>query len=105
MSDVSRIIRERALAILRETRSKIDPALLDAMKDHISAIMPQANMQKSPDADMPLSRKIPDPEQKFVPPVIEDVSADALSVEAVDKQKIARIVVEYMKHRENGSQH
>ncbi len=100
MSDVSRIIRERALAILRETRAKIDPALLSAMKDRISEIMPQAA-----NPDMPLSKKATPvaSEEKFVPPLM-DVPVPN-ETEPVDKQKIAQIVLQYMKYKENGSKH
>ncbi len=108
MSDVSRLIRERALAILRDTRSRIDPNLLRAMKEHISAAMPQVETGKTVDQDMPLSRKSAASERKFIPPSMdeEDVQSPQVATsETVDKQKIAKIVVEYMKHRENGSKH
>lgn len=106
------------MAILRETRAKIDPALLKAMKDHISTTMPHLEQEM---AARPPERTAPAPklgagggggtvapEKKYIPPVIED--APALSVvddssEPVDKQKIAQIVVNYMKHKDSGVKH
>jgi hypothetical protein len=106
MSDVSRLIRERALAILRDTRAKIDPALLSAMKDHIKTAMPGM------DADMPLSAKgkgaaggAGAEPKKFIPPEMPEPITMPDSHEAVDKQKIAQIVLHYMKHREGGKPH
>lgn len=104
MSDVSRLIRERALAILRDTRAKIDPALLSAMKDHIQKTMPGAEI--SFDADMPLSAKAgKSTEKAFVPPPMPEPLSVPDTHEAVDKQKIAQIVLQYMKHRDGGRPH
>jgi len=100
MSNVSKIIRERAMAILRETRAKIDPALLAAMKEHISAAMPAPETLKKPEPSAA-------GEKKFIPPVLEEIlpAQPASREEAVDKQKVAQIVLNYMKHKENGSRH
>jgi hypothetical protein len=154
VSPVSKIIRERALAILRDTRSKIDPKLLEAMKDHLSAAMPGVAPPKPVDENMPLSAKSaassapampkasapaaaaayrqnqpakPKTDNKFseeltqalkkaVPVEPEpmpapypakqiDEMASAPVTEPVDKQKIAQIVLQYMKNREEKSKH
>ncbi len=93
----SRIIRDRAMAVLRETRAKIDPRLLNAMKDHLTAIMPQ-HAAKSADKDIK--------EQSPVYPsqIFEDDPVPS-QTEPVDRQKIAQIVMQYMKNREDGSKH
>jgi len=93
---VSRIIRDRAMAILRDTRAKIDPQLLAAMKDHLSSIMP-----KPP----PTPPQKPGAETKFIPPMMEDAVAPPSTHEPVDKQKIAQIVLHYMKNREDKQKH
>lgn len=102
MSDVSRIIRERALAILRDTRAKIDPALLAAMKERIAEIMPEAkDVPPAPPKKQPSLR-----EEKFIPSLIMDEPVAVADMnEPVDKQKIAQIVLHYMKHKENGAKH
>lgn len=117
----SRIIRERAMAVLRETRAKIDPHILIALKERISSVMPQeaakAGAEKSrADSDMPLSQRgksaahseVPN-EKAFVPPAFPEQKMDMPAVpegmEPVDKQKIAQIVLQYMKNREEKSKH
>ncbi len=94
---VSRLIRDRAMAILRDTRAKIDPSLLAAMKDHLSAVMPGGA------APAPVNTP-PAREKKFVPPVMEEAHAPP-EHEAVDKQKIAQIVMNYMKNRDDKQKH
>lgn len=160
-SPVSRLIRERAMTILRETRAKIDPQLLNAMKEHLTAAMPQVAGVGAPkaDPDMPLSsgggakpanaadatlsipkasapaaaaayRATPSkpasfsqelssvikttPEKKTIEQAetkvaypsktIEEISSEKVT-EPVDKQKIAQIVLQYMKNREEKSKH
>lgn len=93
---VSKVIRERAMAILRETRAKIDPKLLDAMKERIGETMPQV-AAAVPRAERETVFK---PEEKFIPPVMEEILSPSSNSEAVDKQKIAQIVLQYMKYRE-----
>lgn len=152
---VSRLIRERAMKILRETRAKIDPQLLNAMKEHLTAAMPYVAGAAKADADMPLSSKktvtktadmaslpkVAAPAaaaayrqgQGVVPPKPASFSQELSSVmkktpvhvdakpsypskkieelspekatEPVDKQKIAQIVLQYMKNREEKSRH
>lgn len=157
-SPVSRLIRERAMAILRDTRSKIDPKLLDAMKDHLTAVMPAGSIPGTPDADMPLSgrttaepgkapkaaapaaaaayrqtsaavkpptqtaekkdsfsavmkmqetpaAKAPPVSQPSYPAKMLDAPSGPSETEPVDRQKIAQIVLEYMKNREEGHKH
>ena len=102
-SHVSKVIRERAMAILRDTRSKIDPKLLDALKDRIGEVMPDmAKTEHTPRAERNTVFKR---EEKFIPPVMEELVPASSNAEPVDKQKIAQIVLQYMKHRENGSKH
>lgn len=115
----SRIIRDRAMAVLRETRARIDPRLLNAMKDHLSSLMPQqaGNAAETasvpplsplssapaavPSSPPPLRTKAVYPAQKF-----DDVPVDASpAMEPVDKQKIAQIVLQYMKNREDTQKH
>ncbi len=85
----SKIIRERALAILRNTRAQIDPALLSAMKEHLSGVTP------SPKKETVFQREEP----KASTPVLKD------GAEPVDRQKIAQIVLQYMKNREENQKH
>lgn len=153
----SRILRERALAILRETRSKIDPALLSAMKERLSPMAaamkpPSPQAQPIPGAQaQPQSQFQPQaqslaqagphvrspsaaPEEKPAPalkqglfkrdykPVPEESAtnerakaghasvapediADENGMVPVDRQKIAQIVLQYMKNREDGQKH
>ena len=103
-SHVSKVIRERALAILRETRAKIDPRLLDALKDQIGETMPQVATATAhtPRAERNTVFKA---EEKFVPPVMGELVPVSSNNEPVDKQKIAQIVLQYMKHREDLQKH
>lgn len=94
---VSKVIRERAMAILRETRAKIDPKLLDAMKERIGETMPHMKAAPPPRTVRDTVFK---PEEKFIPPVMEEAALPSSNSEAVDKQKIAQIVLQYMKYRE-----
>ena len=101
-SHVSKVIRERAMAILRETRAKFDPRLLDAMKERIGETMPHVKGGLAPRAERETVFKA---EEKFIPPMMEEAPAALLNAEAVDKQKIAQIVLQYMKYREDGQKH
>lgn len=97
------------MAILRDTRAKIDPALLAALKERIGEVMPQAAaMASAPAAQTaaPKPRTAVD-EEKFIPPVMDAVeeAVPSSTGEPVDKQKIAQIVLSYMKYRENGQKH
>jgi hypothetical protein len=101
-SHVSKVIRERAMAILRDTRAKIDPRLLDALKDRIGESMPDmAKEAQTPRAERDTVFK---KEEKFIPPVLEE-AAPPSNNEPVDKQKIAQIVLQYMKHRQDIQKH
>lgn len=106
-SHVSKVIRERAMAILRETRAKIDPRLLQALKERIGETMPEMAKPAAPVTQVPGAEREPlfKPEEKFVPPLMEEVTVPSSNTEPVDKQKIARIVLQYMKHRENMQKH
>lgn len=106
-SHVSKVIRERAMAILRETRAKIDPRLLDALKDRIGESMPEMANAAGMTAHTPRAQRdtVFKPEEKFVPPLMDEAAAPSSNSEPVDKQKIAQIVLQYMKHRENMQKH
>ncbi len=101
----SRILRERAMNVLRETRAKIDPLLLAALKDRISSVMPAAaggTADYTPRVEretvfkaQPLAEEKPVPRPEGLPD----------NMEPVDKQKIAQIVLHYMKNREEKSKH
>ncbi|PZO84229.1 MAG: hypothetical protein DI626_08455 [Micavibrio aeruginosavorus] len=100
----SRILRERALKILRDTRAGIDPHFLAAMKERFSAFVPD---EMKP-ADMPLSAKSaaqPAPAVKPAPAVPPRKEAVPAGSEAVDREKVAQIVMEYMKNREDKGRH
>lgn len=110
----SRIIRERAMAILRDTRSRIDPALLAAMKERLSpmsalsskaAAEPQAAKEESA-LKQGLFKRDYKPVQPDAP-AAETVSdeADENGMVPVDKEKIAKIVLQYMKNREDQQKH
>lgn len=102
----SRILRERALKILRDTRAGIDPQFLAAMKERFSAFVPD-DMKTS---DMPLSAKTAPSAPAKMPPVPpppgkppgKKITADS---EAVDREKVAQIVLQYMKNREDKRRH
>lgn len=95
----SRILRERALKILRETRAGIDPRLLAAMKERFSSMVPP-DMRPAPEVvKAPPPQIFPSFDEK--PPAPESMSGS----EPVDKQKIAQIVLHYMKNREDKQKH
>jgi hypothetical protein len=119
----SRIIRERAMAILRDTRSRIDPALLAVMKEKLSAVMPPSGPPQSAAPQPPILPAAPLKEGLFkrnyqqpdvaatksvpkpaLPPETQP-AADLSGTEPVDRQKIAQIVLEYMKNREEKQKH
>jgi len=102
----SRIIRDRAMAILRDTRARIDPALLAVMKETLSRAMPNP----PPVADAPVATHLKEGlfkrEYKSEAPAKATPVQEADSgMEPVDKQKIAQIVLEYMKNREDKQRH
>ncbi len=107
----SRIIRERAMAILRDTRSRIDPALLAAMKERLSPHMPPE--QQTTKSEAPLKQGLFKRDYKPVTPPAEPPKAEAPLMDVadengmvpVDRQKIAQIVLQYMKNREDGQKH
>jgi len=107
----SRIIRERAMAILRDTRARIDPALLAAMRERLSKAMPNPPPPENPEPQQPaplkqglFKRDYAQETVKFEPPVMQSPQASP-DYEPVDKQKIAQIVLQYMKNREEKSKH
>ena len=108
-----RKIIDQAMQVLRETQAKIDPALLALMKSKIadaglavSPPKPGVFTQKNVEA---MSVKKPAPKtsagqgasvyaaQSGKPAAAGPVNSDA---EPVDRQKIAAIVMEYMRLRE-----
>jgi hypothetical protein len=100
----SRIIRERAMNVLRETRAKIDPRLLAAMKETLTSIMPNAGGIAS-ESPKPVP-SVPTAEAKAVYPAKKFEEAPEIALtEPVDKQKIAQIVLQYMKNREDKQKH
>lgn len=93
----SKLLRDRAMAILRNTRAKIDPKLLSAMKDQLSpAAAPKKDTVFKREEPAPAPR--PDP----VPPKTESSSPEMIPV---DRQKVAQIVLQYMKNREDKQKH
>lgn len=106
----SRIIRERAMAVLRDTRAKIDPRLLAAMKERLSSMMPPQQgaepvkndvfgelKNATPKAEAaPISEKIVYPSKRL---------PEESTSEPVDRQKISQIVLQYMKNREEKQKH
>lgn len=96
------------MAILRDTRARIDPALLAVMKDKLSAgVVPQKPVEKEP---QPLKQglfkrdyKTPEPPATATPTPVD--TADEYGMVPVDKQKIAQIVLQYMKNREDKQKH
>jgi hypothetical protein len=120
-AEKSRKIKAQAMKILRETRAKIDPQFLSAMKERFSAMVPGF------DADMPLSTgtasdkaqatsdlpKGPKTSAKAGAAIysqsskVSEMAQEAREPEyqdgdmvPVDRQKVAKIVMEYMKLRE-----
>lgn len=111
----SKILRDRAMAVLRDTRAKIDPQFLAAMKERFSSLasgnaQPAKTEPKTPSSES-FSKTMEDTKKEM--PVYptnqfkDDVqlSADDNKMEPVDRQKIAQIVLQYMKNKETGSKH
>lgn len=124
----SKILRDRAMAVLRDTRAKMDPQFLTAMKNHFSDIMSsgfatappeKGQKQETSNAQKPSfsevmraqakeetvmeKQPVPSyPTQSF--DNLPDVKNDG-GTEPVDQQKIAKIVLEYMKNRQDGQRH
>lgn len=102
-SPASRIIRDRAMAVLRETRAKIDPKLLEAMKDHLTGAMAAGQMKQAGPSPAK-GAKDTAPQTVFPSRKFDDVPENP-KTEAVDRQKIAQIVAQYMKNREDSQKH
>ncbi len=98
------------MAILRDTRARIDPALLAAMKETLSRAMPNPppTATESPVAAARpvfkegLFKREYKSEAPAEPVPVQEVGS---GMEPVDKQKIAQIVLEYMKNREDKQRH
>lgn len=104
----SRIIRERAMAILRDTRSRIDPALLAAMKERLSpkpADPQDGKAQQPAPLKQGLFQRDYKPVQREAPiqPAVDEVDENGMV--PVDREKIAKIVLQYMKNREDQQKH
>ena len=108
----SRILRERAMAILRDTRAKIDPALLSAMKERLAPMA--GGMAAVTDDAKPATtlkqglfkrdyKPVPQPEPE--PAAVAEDVADENGMVPVDREKIAQIVLQYMKNREDSQKH
>lgn len=95
----SRILRERAMKILRETRAGIDPALLAAMKERFSGMVPP-DMRPAPEPAAP-----PPPKPVFQSFDEPSLAPPESTSEPVDKQKVAQIILQYMKNREERQKH
>ncbi len=113
MGPGSRILRERAMNILRETRAKIDPLLLSAMKDRLSSTLPP-EMRPKEDVSKPAEKPVPRSQREtvFKPEIFPEQPAPETAagslpdgMEPVDRQKIAQIVLQYMKNREDLKKH
>lgn len=109
----SRILRERAMAILRDTRAKIDPALLLAMKERLAPMAGgMAGPMEEKDKSAPTLKqglfkrdyKPVEPEEPKAPVTSLDI-ADENGMVPVDREKIAQIVLQYMKNREDRQKH
>lgn len=98
----SRILRERAMAQFRETRAKMDPQFLAAMKERFSAFVPGGFTSETGISDVPLMQK--NAEMEAPHPASAAITPPSDS-EPVDKEKIAQIVVGYMKLRGETSKH
>ena len=111
MGPGSRILRERAMNILRETRAKIDPALLSAMKERLSSLVPPEMLppESHAKAATPPIKPRAQRDTVFKPEIFPDEPALSpelsANMEPVDKQKIAQIVLQYMKNREDLKKH
>jgi hypothetical protein len=105
------------MAVLRDTRAKIDPQFLAAMKERFSGLMPAEHQTAAPPArpaPSGFSGALEEANKKqakeaVYPPNTFEVKTPAQiaesKTEAVDKQKIAQIVLQYMKNREEKSKH
>ena len=123
----SKILRDRAMAVLRDTRAKLDPQFLSAMRDHLSMLMSSGMGKPSLGKDEDVKNSKPPsfademkaqnktetaslkssapssyPVQSFDD--LPEIKNDDKS-EPVDQQKIAKIVLEYMKNRQDGQRH
>lgn len=94
----SRILRERAMKIMKETRAGIDPALLAVMKERFSGMVPPEMRPVPEAAALPAAKQI---FQSFDEPLPMPESTS----EPVDKQKVAQIILHYMKNREDKQKH
>lgn len=110
----SRILRERALGVLRDTRAKIDPQFLEAMRQKFSSLIPpQPKVEGGGNATTPSSFSMAmdlerEKRQTYPKTVFENdpppQSAER-QTEPVDKEKIAQIVLQYMKNKDGQSRH
>jgi len=84
--DRRKAVLAQAMAILRATRARFDPALLSFMRERLSALVPESMMAAAPPPknDKDEVSKRPDD-----------------SSEKIDRQKISKIVLEYMKLRQD----
>jgi hypothetical protein len=112
----SRKIKDQAMKILRETRAKIDPHLLSAMKEKFSAMAPgmveaakaPAQPATKPTAQPPLPKNSARGAAAMYSQTAQTTTETAKpakptaadTAEPVDRQKVAQIVMEYMKLRE-----
>lgn len=110
----SRILRERAMAVLRDTRAKIDPKFLEAMRQKFSSMIPAEGHEpageKAPPSEFAKTMTAVGGQNGQVYPskvFAQDILPEAVEskTEAVDKEKIAQIVLQYMKHKEGQSKH
>jgi hypothetical protein len=117
---------EQAMAVLRETRAKFDPAVLEVVRQKLSALVPASLLSTSqPSVPAPLVHKqpekeelhpskapSPEPERRIETPVSKEVikpqkiaaetpKPSDPNAEKVDRQKISRIVMEYMKLKQD----
>lgn len=121
----SRSIRDQAMAVLRETRAKIDPKLLSLMKDKLSKVVMPPVPPETPKKSVFSEEKVAELSRAspVVPPKVAAnrgasvyastekkaeaaKASDGPEMIPVDRKKVAQIVMEYMKHRqEKGSTH
>ena len=95
------------MKILRETRAKIDPNLLSAMKEKLSAMAP--GMLETPSTTKPADQVsiVPKNSARGAAALYSQTAQKTTAAkpagedaEPVDRQKVAQIVMEYMKLRE-----
>ncbi len=114
----SKILRERAMAVLRDTRAKIDPQFLSAMKEMFSGFAPESQkddnkpIQNPPSFADTMKEQAGDGGKNAKPAPYPIQSFDNIETpktldasEPVDQQKIAKIVLEYMKNKQSGQRH